>query len=86
MKERITITLTGETEAGSAEVQPARDNPSKATNGRWGGRNYLPPLITPKTIPSLAMPAKNLLAEGKKCLLSVKYVCPFHTEPIQSGP
>jgi len=33
----ITIVLVGETEAGSAEVQPARDNQSKATNCRWGG-------------------------------------------------
>ena len=28
--------LAGETEAGSAEVQPARDNQLKATNCRWG--------------------------------------------------
>ncbi len=31
------ISLAGETEAGSAEEQLARDNQSKATNCRWGG-------------------------------------------------
>jgi len=34
-----TIRLVGQTEAGSAEVHPARDTQPKATNGRWGGRN-----------------------------------------------
>ena len=33
-----TIGLVGQTEAGSAEVQPARDNQLKATNGRWDDR------------------------------------------------
>ena len=31
------IVSAGETEAGSAEEQLARDNQSKATNCRWGG-------------------------------------------------
>lgn len=34
MSKPITIALVGETEAGSAEVQLARDNQLKATN--WG--------------------------------------------------
>ncbi len=38
----ITIPLVGQTEAGSAEVQPARDNQPKATNGRWDGRQNRP--------------------------------------------
>ena len=29
--------LVGETEAGSAEVQPVRDSRAKATNCRWDG-------------------------------------------------
>jgi len=44
MKIRLTIIeklmrmpLVGQTEVGSAEVQPARDNQPKATNCRWGG-------------------------------------------------
>jgi hypothetical protein len=38
----MTIPLVGQTDAGSAEVQPARDNQPKATNGRWGGRQNRP--------------------------------------------
>jgi len=34
----IPLRLVGKTEAGSAEVQPARDSQLKATNCRWGGR------------------------------------------------
>jgi len=37
MSKPITIALVGETEAGSAEVQPARDSQLKATNCRWDG-------------------------------------------------
>ena len=36
-----TIPLVGETDAGSAEVQPARDSQTKATNCRGGG-SYTP--------------------------------------------
>jgi len=48
MKRRLTgipecmkILLAGQTEAGSAEAQPARDSWLKATNSRWGG-SYTP--------------------------------------------
>ena len=37
IEEIITMPLAGETEAGSAEVQPARDSRLKATNCRWDG-------------------------------------------------
>ena len=37
MKEQIKMMLVGKTEAGNAEVQPARDSRLKATNCRWGG-------------------------------------------------
>ena len=37
-----TIPVVGQTEAGSAEVQPARDNQLNATNGRWDGRQNRP--------------------------------------------
>ena len=39
MNELTRMTLAGETEAGSAGVQPARDSPFKATNCRWDGSN-----------------------------------------------
>ena len=35
--ELIIMLLAGKTEAGSVEVQPARDSQLKATNCRWGG-------------------------------------------------
>ena len=38
IKELARIPLVGQTEAGSAEVQPARDSQLKATNCCWGGR------------------------------------------------
>ena len=41
MSKPITIALVGKMEAGSAEVQPARDNQLKATNCRRGG-SYTP--------------------------------------------
>lgn len=41
MSELLTIALAGKTEAGSVEVQPARDSQLKATNCRWGG-SYTP--------------------------------------------
>ena len=34
MSKTMTMLLAGETEAGSAEVQPARDSRAKATDGR----------------------------------------------------
>ncbi len=37
MNELTRMTLAGETEAGSVEVQPARDSRFKATNCRWDG-------------------------------------------------
>jgi len=37
ISEQTTMVLAGETEAGSAAAQPARDSRLKATNGRWGG-------------------------------------------------
>ncbi|MBN1803891.1 MAG: hypothetical protein JW837_01450, partial [Sedimentisphaerales bacterium] len=28
---------------------------------------------------------KNMLVKGKKSLLTVKWICPIHAEPIQNG-
>ena len=39
MKELTRMILVGQTEAGSVEVQPARDSQLKATNCRWDGSN-----------------------------------------------
>lgn len=45
MSELITMALDGETETGSAEVQPVRDSQAMAMNCRWdGGFNSAVPL------------------------------------------
>jgi len=77
-----TMPLVSQTETGSAEVQPARDSQPKATKGRWGGCKRLPPHYINKDHSESCYALKNLLAKGKKSLLSVKWICPFHAEPI----
>ena len=64
MSKTMTIQLAGETDAGSAEAQPARDSRARATDGRRDDRINQSSLL-PKyhSEPSYAL--KNLLAEGK---------------------
>jgi hypothetical protein len=78
--ELIIMFLAGQTEAGSVEVQPARDSQFKATNCRWGGSNNLPSHFTSFTdnlelcnalknlIKKVPPKAVSLLAKGKKSL------------------
>jgi len=44
--ELIIMLLAGKTEAGSVEVQPARDSQLKVTNCRWDGGYNLPSHFT----------------------------------------
>lgn len=79
VSELITMLLAGETEAGSVEVQPARDSQFKATNCRWGG-SLLPSHLTSlkdnlelcnalkNLIKRVPPKAASLLAKGKKSL------------------
>ncbi|MFH1615408.1 MAG: hypothetical protein ABIG61_10060, partial [Planctomycetota bacterium] len=96
MSELITMTLVGQTEAGSAEVQPARDSQLKATNCRWGGslipaipfyeqRQFRALLCLKKPDKTAPPKAGSVSAEGRKSLLTVKRICPIHAEPVQSG-
>ena len=94
MGELIRMILAGQTEAGSVEVQPARDSQFKATNCRWGG-SLLPSHFTSFTdnlelcnalknlIKRVPPKAASLLAKGKKSLLTIKRFCPIHAEPVQ---
>ena len=71
MSELTRIVLVGKTDAGSAEVQPARDSQLKATNCRWGGS--LTPAILfydTGTIQSFVMPKKT---SCRRQVLSLKY-------------
>jgi len=76
--ELTTMVLVGETEVGSAEVQPirlrlragsARDNQLNATNCRWGG-SYTPAIPSYdsqkqfRALKCLKKPDKNISAEG----------------------
>lgn len=62
-----TMPTTGETEAGSAEVQPARDNQPGVTDDRCGGPlpNARPTQPSTKTIQSSPMPKKNLIKQPR---------------------
>ena len=55
VSELIIMLLAGKTEAGSVEVQPARDSQLKATNCRWGG-SYTPaiPFSAPRQFRALS--------------------------------
>ena len=65
MSELITITLVGQTEAGSAEVQPVRDSQLNATNCRWGGSHNLPSHFTnTKDNSELCYAFENLLPKA----------------------
>ena len=64
MNELTRIVLVGETDAGSAEVQPARDSQAKATNCRRDGRlTSAVPLSNAQFRAFLCL--KKPLAEGK---------------------
>ncbi len=94
MTELTTMVLVGKTEAGSAEVQPARDNQLKATNCRLDGRcitaipfyeqGQFRALLCLKKPDKTAPPkAGSVSAEGRNSLLIVKRICPIHAEPVQ---
>ena len=84
IKELITIPLVGQTEAGSAEVQPARDSQLKATNCRRDG-SYTPaiPFYELQRQFRALLCLKKPPCRRQGSLLTVKWICPIHAEPIQ---
>jgi hypothetical protein len=82
MSKTVTMLLAGETDAGSAEVQPARDSQTRATYGRRD--DGIMPVIPFFQIPfgaflcllKTSLPKARLRANRKG-------VCPFHAEPVQ---
>ena len=67
--------MAGETEAGSVEVQPARDSPLKATNSRGdgGAATSTIPFYRLKPIQSFPMPKKTSSCRRQQgILLTVK--------------
>jgi hypothetical protein len=75
-----TMPLAGETDAGSAGEQPARDT-------RPGRRNTVgvekPSTLLFPMVFQNPLCLKKLPAEGRFYHLTVKGVCPFHAEPVQ---
>jgi len=81
--EVMTMLLAGETDAGSAEVQPVRDSRAKATNGRRdGGRTSVIPCFERSFGAFLCLKKPPRRRRGKE--LSVKGFFPVQAEPVQS--
>lgn len=66
IEKALIMLLAGETDVGSAEVQPARDSQTKATNCRGGG-SYTPAIPFVRRSPDNSEPFyafKNLLPKA----------------------
>ena len=85
MSELITIALVGKMEASSAEVQLARDSQLKATNCRWDG-SYIPAIpfydLQRQFRTLLCLKKPSCRRQGS--LLTAKWICPIHAEPVQN--
>jgi hypothetical protein len=79
----VTIRWTGQTDAGNAGEQPARDNRLRATDSRGdGGQKPVIPSSFKIVLFRALKCLKKLPAEGRFYRLCVKGVCPVSTEPI----
>lgn len=85
--------LAGETETGSAEVQPVRDSRLKATNCRGDSGlkllSHSPIAVEDKFMQhndnsELCNALKKPLCRRQSSHLTVKWFCPFHAEPVQA--
>ena len=70
IEEMITMPLAGKTEAGSAEVQPARDSRLGVTDYRMGGRFQVgrPAHFLEMVIQNSLMPKKTSLPKARYSL------------------
>ena len=59
VSEMMIMFLAGKTEAGSVEVQPARDSQFKAMNCRWGGSLLPSHFMIARIIQSFVIPQKT---------------------------
>jgi hypothetical protein len=76
-----TILLAGETDAGSAEVQPVRDSWARATDGRRDdGIMPVIPFFQRSSGAFLCLKKPPCRRQGKE--LSVKGLFPVHAEPV----
>src|SRR5271165_6727534 len=82
---RVTMTLPGETEAGSAGMQPCRGIAGRAHRDDVGGRGSLPFASFPKKIGSVDPYALKIPARRAECSLTENASIPFHAEPAQAA-
>jgi hypothetical protein len=76
--------LVGQTDAGSAGEQPARDNRLRVTNSRGdGGQKPVIPSSFKIVLFRALKCLKKLPAEGRFSHLTGKAFCPIPAEPIQ---
>ena len=81
--EMMRILLADETETGNAEVQPVRDSRLKAMNCRGdGGLELLSHFMQHNDNSELCNALKKPLCRRQSSLLTVKWICPFHAEPV----
>ena len=66
MGKLMIMLLAGKTEAGSVEVQPARDSRLKATNCRWGGSLLPSHFINFADNSELCNALKNLIKQPRQ--------------------
>jgi len=86
IKQPARISSAGETEAGSAEEQLARDNQSRATNCRWGGSlSPAIPFYASQRQFGVLLCLKKTFRRRRICLLIVKVICPIHAEPVHNS-
>lgn len=77
--------LADEMETGNAEVQPVRNSRLKATNCRGdSGLKLLSHFKVFNDNSELWNALKKPLCRRQSSLLTVKWICPFHAEPVQN--
>ena len=83
MKKLTRILLVGETEAGSAEVQPARDNQLGYRRNVVAAVSQMCDCHISQDISEISLMPKKTSLPQARILLTVKGICPIHAEPVQ---
>ncbi len=83
MKELTKILLVGETEAGSAEVQPARDSQLGCRRNVLAVVSQMRDCRVSQDISEISLMPKKTSLPKARILLTVKRICPIYAEPIQ---
>ena len=82
IKELTRILVVGETEAGSAEVQLARDSQLGYRRNVVAAVSQMCDCRTSQDISEISLMPKKTSLQKARILLTVKGICPIHAEPI----